>query len=292
MHTLQGSTGVPKGVQITHRSFVNLLMCVGPKLGFTANDTVLSITPLAFDVAAAELFLPLVAGGRLMLADQETAAGGRRLRDALETCGATVLVATPSVLRLLLESGWQGGKNLRVCATGETLPSELAMELLKRTSLVWNLYGPTETTVWSTAYAVRSVEAPICIGVPIGNTQCYVLDFGLQPLPIGEVGELCIGGDGLARGYMNRPELTSEAFVPSPFGDDRDARLYKTGDRARFLPDGNIECLGRLDNQVKIRGVRIELGEIEVALGRHTALTACAVTVRDDDRPHNVPTRN
>lgn len=280
-----GSTGVPKGVEIAHRSLVNLLVSVQPKLEITCNDILLSITPLAFDVAAAELFLPLMAGARLVLADQDTAAGGKRLQEGLVNCGATVLVATPSILRLLVESGWQGSRNLRVHSTGESLPPELAKELLKRSPSVWNLYGPTETTVWSTAYRVNSADEPICIGVPIGNTQCYVLDSDMQPLPIGEAGELYIGGDGLARGYVNRPELTGERFIQNPFSAEAGSRLYKTGDRIRYLKDRNLECLGRLDDQVKIRGVRIELGEIEVILGRHPALAACAVAVRDDDRP-------
>jgi amino acid adenylation domain-containing protein len=277
-----GSTGVPKGVQITHRSVVNLLTSMQPKLAITAEDTILAITPLQFDVATAEIFLPLVAGSCLVVASQEAAAGGKRLGEALESSDATVLVATPSILRLLLESGWQGSRHIRVHATGEALPRELARELVKKCSSLWNLYGPTETTVWSTAFRVSSADAPICIGVPIGNTQCYVFDSHLQPLPIGVTGELYIGGDGLARGYLNRPELTDENFIRNPFRDEAGSRLYKTGDQARYLSDGNIVCLGRLDNQVKIRGVRVELGDIEAILGQHPAVGACVAAVYDD----------
>ena len=277
-----GSTGVPKGVQIINRSLVNMLTSAQTRPGFTANDTILAATRLTFDVAALELFLPLIAGGRVVLASRETAEDGERLKEGLKGSAATVFQATPSTYRLLLESGWQGSKDIRIQAAGEALAPELARELLKRGASLWNLYGPTETTVYSTMCRVISAEGPISIGTPIGNTQCYVLDPHLQPLPIGVAGELHIGGAGLARGYLNRPELTAEKFIHHPFSDEPGARLYKTGDLARYLPDGNIEFLGRLDNQVKIRGFRIELGEIEAALQEHPAVSAAVVVMRED----------
>ncbi|HMD99889.1 MAG TPA: amino acid adenylation domain-containing protein, partial [Terriglobia bacterium] len=277
-----GSTGVPKGVQIPHRSLVNMLTWAETRTGFTSNDTILAATRLTFDVAASELYLPLITGGRVVLASKETSVDGDRLKGRLAGSGATVFQATPSTYRLLLESGWQGSEGLRIQAAGEALAPELARALLKRGASVWNLYGPTETTVFSTACRVTSAEGPISIGTPIANTQCYVLDPHLQPLPIGVAGELCIGGTGLARGYLNRPELTAEKFVHHPFSNEPGARLYKTGDLARYRPDGNIEFLGRLDNQVKIRGFRVELGEIEAALEEHPAVSAVVVVLRED----------
>jgi acyl carrier protein len=157
----------------------------------------------------------------------------------------------------------------------------LADELLARSSDVWNFYGPTETTIWSTAWKVIP-DAPIMIGRPVANTQLYILNSQLQPVPVGVAGELHIGGHGVARGYLGRPELTAEKFIANPFSQDRAARLYKTGDWARFQPDGTVELLGRIDQQVKIRGFRIELGEIETALRRHAAVADALVTARED----------
>ena len=174
--------------------------------------------------------------------------------------------ATPATWRLLLDAGWTGSAQLKVLCGGEALPRELAQQLLARAAAVWNLYGPTETTIWSAVSKVEPGDGPVPIGRPIANTQLYLLDRHLQPVPIGVPGELYIGGAGVARGYLNRPELTAEQFIPHPFSDEPGARLYKTGDLARYLPDGNLEFLGRLDHQVKLRGFRIELGEIEAVL--------------------------
>jgi len=278
-----GSTGVPKGVQVSHRSLVNMLLSAQKRPGISARDTILAATRLTFDVANLELFLPLITGARVVLASRETALDGTRLGKRLISSGATIFQATPSTFRLLLESGWQGGEDLKLQAAGEILTPELAKDLLKRGSSLWNLYGPTETTVYSTVFRVRSAEGPVPIGTPISNTQCYVLDRYLQPVPIGVVGELYIGGDGLARGYLNQPELTAEKFIPDPFRQHPGARLYRSGDVARYLPDGNIEFLGRLDNQVKIRGFRVELGEIEAGLERHADVKTAAVVLREDE---------
>ncbi len=276
-----GSTGRPKGVEVLHSAVVNLLQSIGQKTGFRGTDTLLAVTTLSFDIAGLELFLPLTAGGRVLLADSQTAGDGTRLGALLESANATVMQGTPATWRLLLEAGWRGQKDLTIFCGGEALKPDLARELLARGKEVWNFYGPTETTIWSTAWKVAS-DQPISIGRPLANTRCYILDKHLRPLPVGTAGELHIGGQGLARGYLRRQELTAEKFIPSPFGADGQSRLYKTGDLARYAPDGSIECLGRLDHQVKVRGFRIELGEVESALREHRSIAGALVTARDD----------
>lgn len=274
-----GSTGQPKGVQITHRSVVNLLESAADKLRFTGADNLLAVTTLSFDIAALELFTPLVTGARLTIASREAAADGLQLSSLLESSHATIMQATPATWRLLLESGWNGSSDLKIICGGEALKAALAAELLAHSAEVWNFYGPTETTIWSTAAKVAQDDL-VTIGHPLANTQLYILDSLLRPVPVGAVGELHIGGDGLARGYLNRPELTAEKFVANPFVSG--ARIYKTGDLARFLPDGSVECLGRVDHQVKVRGFRIEPGEIENALRQYPAVAEALVTARED----------
>ncbi|OLE49545.1 MAG: hypothetical protein AUI36_20375 [Cyanobacteria bacterium 13_1_40CM_2_61_4] len=217
-----------------------------------------------------------------MLADREEATDGAQLAAKIANAGVTVMQATPATWRLLLSSGWQGNKSLRIFCGGEALSRELADRLLERCAALWNLYGPTETTIWSTVAKVEPGVDPIIVGRAIANTQIYVLDNGLQPVPVGVPGELFIGGDGLARGYLHRPELTAEKFIRHPFGSGPEARLYRTGDRARWRADGNIELLGRLDHQVKIRGFRIELGEIESVLQQAPGVREAVVVVRQD----------
>jgi hypothetical protein len=190
--------------------------------------------------------------------------------------------ATPATWRLLLLAGWEGREGFKVLAGGEALPRDLVDELVDRAGGVWNMYGPTETTVWSTCEYVTATEGPVLIGRPIGNTQVYVLDADLQPVPVGVPGELYIGGRGVARGYLHAPDLTLERFVPDPFAAEPGGRLYRTGDQVRYRPDGRLEYLGRLDNQVKLRGFRIELGEIETVLSTHQALQQVVVAVRED----------
>ncbi|OLE50111.1 MAG: hypothetical protein AUI36_19705 [Cyanobacteria bacterium 13_1_40CM_2_61_4] len=277
-----GSTGRPKGVEIAHRSLVNFLAAMQPEPGLTAKDTLLAVTTTSFDIAALELHLPLTVGARVVLVTRDTARDGTRLREKLATSGATLMQATPATWRLLLDAGWQGSKDLKILCGGEALPRELANELVRRSQSVWNMYGPTETTIWSTLYRVGSADGPVFIGRPIANTEIYVLDNQLQPVPMGVAGELYIGGDGLARGYLDRPELTAEKFIPNSVSKEPGARLYKTGDRARYWPDGNIEFLGRLDDQVKIRGRRIELGELEAVLGSHPGVREAVVLARED----------
>ncbi len=277
-----GSTGRPKGVQIYHRSLVNLLTSMRARPGLTEEDSLLAVTTISFDIAALELYLPLMVGARCVLASRESSGDGQRLWSMLDDYEITVMQATPSTWKLLLESGWPGKADLKILCGGEAMPRELAEQLISRACSVWNMYGPTETTVWSSLHRVTSSAGLIPIGRPIGNTQMYLLDRNMQPVPVGVIGELYIGGDGLARGYRNRPELNAEKFIPNPFGCEPGARLYKTGDVARCRADGNIECLWRIDNQVKVRGFRIELGEIESVLREHPATRDVCVIVRED----------
>lgn len=276
-----GSTGVPKGVEITHRALVNFLCSMRDEPGIAADDVLLAVTTLSFDIAGLELYVPLIAGARVVIASHAVAADGIRLRELLESSKATIMQATPITWRMLLAAGWQGTPGLKVLCGGEAFPGDLVEPLLLRSAEVWNMYGPTETTIWSTVYRIGSKEAPLLIGRPIANTSIYILDDHMMPVPIGVIGELYIGGDGLARGYLNRPELTAQRFISYSFKANHQERLYKTGDLARYCHDGNIECLGRSDFQVKIRGYRIELGEIETVLQKHPSVHSTVVAARD-----------
>ncbi len=282
-----GSTGKPKGVQIAHRAVVNFLNSMRQEPGLTEQDVLLAVTTISFDIAALELYLPLIVGARIVLVRREVASNAAELLKTLAKSGATVMQGTPATWRLLLAAGWQGNKQLRILCGGEPLTRELANQLQELSNCVWNMYGPTETTTYSVIYKVEPGNSPVAIGRPIANTQIYLVDQYLRrkgdpikPVPIGVPGELLIGGVGLARGYLNRPELTDERFIPNPFSDEPGARLYKTGDLARYLPDGNIEFIERIDHQVKIRGFRIELGEIEAALSQHPAVRETVVLAR------------
>lgn len=274
-----GSTGKPKGVQISHRAVVNLLTSVAGTTQFSAKDHLLAVTTFSFDIAALEIFMPLIVGARLTIVGREIAADATQLAPLMESSGANVMQATPATWRLLLENGWSGNQNLKIFCGGEALTRALADQLLPRAQEVWNLYGPTETTIWSGVWKVEP-DKPVSIGRPVANTQFYILDKNLQATPICVAGELHIGGDGLARGYFKRPELTAEKFIENPFVKGQ--RIYKTGDLARFLPDGTVECLGRTDHQVKVRGFRIELGDIESALRKNPAVHEALVTAREE----------
>ncbi|MES1245844.1 MAG: amino acid adenylation domain-containing protein [Acidobacteriota bacterium] len=276
-----GSTGRPKGVQIHHGALSNFLSTAARRLSFVGGDTVLAITTASFDIAVIELLLPLTVGARVLMVARDVVADGERLRAAVEEPGVTVLQATPATARLLVDAGWRGDDRIRVLNSGEALPRDLADLLLARAGIVWNGYGPTETTVWSTLDRVGP-GGPVTIGTPLDNTQVYVLSPEGDPVPVEATGELFLGGDGLARGYLGRPDLTAERFLPSPFSAVPGARIYRTGDLASWLPDGRILCLGRIDHQVKIRGVRIELGEIEVTLRQHPSVREAVVLVRED----------
>src|SRR5215813_12705730 len=276
-----GSTGKPKGTEIPHSALVNLLRSMQKRPGLIAADTLLSVTTLSFDIAALELFLPLVTGARLLLASREAALDPSELASLIERYQVTVMQATPSTWRMLVESPWQGRPGLKILCGGEALPRDLANELCQRADSVWNMYGPTETTIWSALHLVTRGDDAIVIGRPIDNTRMYILDKTLQPVPVGIPGELFIAGAGLARGYWQRPELTAERFVPEP-ATINGLRMYRTGDLARFHADGTIEVLTRIDNQVKIRGHRIELAEIEATLEQHERVRQAVVSARGD----------
>ena len=278
-----GSTGLPKGVRVTHRSVVNLLTAMARRPGLAAHDVVPAITTVSFDIAALELFLPLCVGARTVIVETAEAMDGIALLARMRRCGATLVQATPTTWRMLLEAGFQPMAGLRMLAGGEPLPRALADQLLAGGGELWNMYGPTETTIWSAAHAATTGAGPVTIGGPIDNTSFYVVDRHGQPQPIGVPGELLIGGDGVADGYHNRPDLTQEKFVLDRFGSGSPAaRLYRTGDLARHRPDGEVELLGRIDLQVKLRGFRIEIGEIEAVLARHALLQASAVVLREE----------
>jgi len=278
-----GSTGKPKGVQLEHRSVVNFLCSMQREPGFSQSDILVAVTTLSFDIAGLEMYLPLVTGGRVVIAPREATYDGRLLSALIERSKATVMQATPATWRVLFESGWPGKGDLKVLVGGEALPAELARELMQRCGQVWNMYGPTETTIWSSVYKVQGDEARILpIGRPIANTSFYILDQDRQPVAVGSEGELYIGGEGLARGYFERPELTSEKFVSDPFSDRPQARMYRSGDLVRSREDGNVEYLGRLDHQIKIRGFRIELGEIEAVLDQHSDVLRSVVVAQEE----------
>jgi len=277
-----GSTGNPKGVEVRHRSLTNLLRAMQENPGLDKTDVLAAVTTLSFDIAGLELFLPLCVGAKLVIVGRETASYGVQLIDYLKKVDATVMQATPVTWKQLIEAGWSGTPALKVLCGGEEFPRDLANELVKRSSSVWNLYGPTETTIWSAAYKVTAGEGPVPIGHPIANTRFYVLDKNLQLAPLGAAGELCIGGEGLARGYLNRAELTTEKFVADPFSDEPVGRLYRTGDLVRRRGDGTLEFLGRIDDQIKLRGFRIELGEIQSVLASHPDIKDSVVLLRED----------
>ncbi len=277
-----GSTGRPKGVVLPHRAVVNFLASMRKAPGLTANDRLLAVTTLSFDIAVLELFLPLVTGARVVLALREEAMDGEALRRLLDEHDINVMQATPTTWHLLVDAGWRPKLPFRVLCGGEALPPSLAVSLSGLGVELWNMYGPTETTVWSTIARIDDPTQRITIGRPIDNTEVWVLDEEQRPCPVGAEGELCIGGAGVATGYHNRPDLTAERFVPDPFSERPGARLYRTGDLGRWRDDGTLEHLGRLDFQVKIRGYRIELGEIEARLAALPGVSRAVVVARED----------
>ncbi|MBI4206771.1 MAG: amino acid adenylation domain-containing protein [Betaproteobacteria bacterium] len=281
-----GSTGRPKGVVVPHRAVVNFLTSMAREPGLTENDVLVAVTTLSFDIAVLELLLPVTLGATVVIAAPDEATDGRALSALLDQHRATVMQATPVTWRMLVETGWTGRVPFKALVGGEALPKDLADQLIARGVELWNLYGPTETTVWSTCARITDPSGGITIGRPIANTSVRILDARKNLSPIGVPGELYIGGDGVALGYWNRPELTAERFIPDPFSTAPGATLYRTGDRARWCNDGTLEHLGRLDDQVKVRGFRIELGEIETVLAGHPDVHQAAVhlwTVKPND---------
>lgn len=270
-----GSTGRPKGVEIEHRALANLLAAMRAAPGFTARDSLLAVTTLSFDIAALELFLPLLCGGRLILAPADTARDPDALAALIVREKPTTMQATPTTWRALIEAGWPGDPGLTILCGGEPLSRDLAEQLSRRSARLFNLYGPTETTIWSTIAEVAGGGGAVPIGRPIANTGTWVLDANGALVPPGVVGELHISGAGLARGYRQRPDLTAERFGEAAALPG--IRLYRTGDLARQGRDGTLFCLGRTDHDEKIRGYRVAVEEIEGALARHPAIAAAAV---------------
>ena len=276
-----GSTGRPKGTMIEHRSVTNLLASMIRVPGITAADTTLSLTTISFDVSVAELFLPLAVGAKVVIGSRETARDPKLIAALIASSGARQFGATPATWRMMVDSGWRPATGMEIHCAGEALPSDLAEALVANGATLWNLYGPTEATVYASGTEVRAGER-ITIGRPLDNTRFYVLDPQMKPVPAGLLGELYIAGAGVARGYLGRPELNAEKFVPDPFATDPSARMYRTGDLVRWLSDGNVDFLGRIDHQVKIRGYRIELGEIEAALSAIAQVEQSVVLARED----------
>jgi amino acid adenylation domain-containing protein len=277
-----GSTGKPKGVEIPHRAVVNLLQAMLLRPGLKKSDTFAAITTLSFDISGLELYLPLCTGAKLVIVSREVGAFGVQLLEYLKKVNATAMQATPVTWKQLIDAGWDGNPPLKVLCGGEAFPRELANQLTKRSISVWNMYGPTETTIWSGTDEVESGSGPVPIGSPIANTQFYVLDKELQLVPLGIPGELYIAGDGLARGYLNQPGLTASRFLANPFSKQPGARMYKTGDLVLRRANGDLEFLGRADDQIKLRGFRIELGEIESVLATYAGIKEAVVLLRTD----------
>ena len=276
-----GSTGRPKGVGLTNRAVVNLLTAMAERPGMRAGDVLVGVTTLSFDIGSLELWLPLSTGGHVVVASRAVASDPRELMRLLDRAGATVMQATPATWRMLVDAGWTGRPGLKGFCGGEALSRALADSLIERGVDLWNLYGPSETTMYSTGGKVTKGLTPT-IGRPMPNTTVYILDEDLSPVPIGVPGELHIGGVGVAPGYLGRPELTAERFIAHPFDPTPGATVYKTGDLARWRPDGEVEYLGRLDHQVKIRGFRIECGEVEAALEAQPGVRSAVVVARQD----------
>ncbi|HUD31661.1 MAG TPA: amino acid adenylation domain-containing protein [Variovorax sp.] len=277
-----GSTGRPKGVAVPHRAVVNFLASMAREPGLAAGDRLVAVTTLSFDIAVLELLLPLAVGAHVVLASAAQVHDPHAMCALLARHDATAMQATPTLWRTLADAGWAGRRaGFKALIGGEPLPLALAERLLAAEGVeLWNMYGPTETTVWSTIWRVASPRAGIVIGRPIDNTTVQVLDEAGHPCPVGVPGELCIGGAGVTLGYHRQPVLTAERFPPDPESRDAAARFYRTGDLGRWRHDGQLEHLGRLDRQVKLRGLRIELGEIESALLDHPDIADGVVVTR------------
>ncbi|VTU18504.1 Tyrocidine synthase III [Variovorax sp. PBL-H6] len=279
-----GSTGKPKGVCVPHRAVANLIESMQREPGIGPDDRLAAVTTLSFDIAVAEIALPLATGAEVVIVQREDAMDGNRLRALLESEAVTILQATPGMWRILLDAQWSGPRGFRAWVGGEPVPADLAFALMDRTSEAWNVYGPTETTVWSTTWRMeRPIVAArgVSIGKPIANTGVWILDGNLQRCPIGVPGEICISGLGVTLGYLERPELTADRFVTTAI-DDTQTLVYRTGDRGRWRNDGLLEHMGRFDFQVKVRGYRVELGEIEARCNEIDGVARSVVITRED----------
>lgn len=280
-----GSTGAPKGVEVGHAALANFLGSMAEQPGFTKSDSIVAVTTVSFDIALLELLLPLCCGGRTVIASSDTLADPPELVKLINATGATMLQATPTLWRVLLEAGFQPAPGFKALCGGEPLPRDLAGQLIATGAELWNMYGPTETTIWSSCGRITDASRPIAIGAPIANTELHVLDDSGSLAPIGVPGELYIGGRGLAKGYLGQPDLTTRAFSMVSVGSGEPKRLYRTGDVAIRNADGSVQLLGRRDQQVKVRGFRIELEEIEAALRGVSGVRDAAVTVERAGTP-------
>ncbi|MFD3554355.1 amino acid adenylation domain-containing protein [Streptomyces goshikiensis] len=274
-----GSTGRPKGTRISHRSLANLVNHFAGRLAVTAEDALLWLTTFSFDISALELLVPLLRGGRVVVAPDQARTDGHALARTIRKHRVGIVQATPTTWRMVLQDAADALSGCRVLCGGEPLPEELARRLGQAAGEVWNVYGPTETTVWSAAGRIEpGGHTTVTVGRPIANTTAFVIDPDGRELPVGVTGELCLAGSGVAIGYHNRPELTEDRFRH----DDRYGRHYRTGDLARWLPDGTLQVIGRTDRQVKLRGNRIELAEAESVLLAHEDVRTVAVVVAGD----------
>lgn len=275
-----GTTGKPKGVQVTQQGLINLLFAMKKEVDFTEDEVLLAITPFTFDISGVEIYLPLLFGASLVLADKTMRFDPHTLIKAMTHHRITTMQATPATWQILINAGWENKQQIKMICGGESLNTWLATKLFNTRASLWNFYGPTETTIWSTCHKVKKIDlthSSIPIGKPLANTQVYILDEQLKVQPIGGIGELYIGGDGVAHGYLNNEELNRKCFIPDPFSTEPNNKLYKTGDLAFWSAQGELHCLGRIDTQMKIRGYRIEAEAIENALMNFDGIKECVV---------------
>jgi len=276
-----GSTGKPKGVKVSHANTINLLFSLAKQPGINKKDKIFAHTTISFDLTIMEIFLPLLHGACVVLVDEETKRDGRLLLEKAIQDNITIMWGTPGIWQILLDSGWNKPLSIKVLIGGEAVPLPLARKLLSKCRELWNIYGPTETTVCCLLTKISEKDDPITVGRPIANTHIYLVDEMGNPVKNGEIGEIAIGGDGVSLGYLNRPELTAERFVPDPYSEKENDKMYLSGDLGKLLPNGQVQCLGRKDDQVKIRGNRIELGEIESVLNTLPNIKRATVVVND-----------
>ena len=274
-----GSTGKPKGVQIHHAALTNFLLAMQQLPGIKQCDRLLALTTLSFDISCLELYLPLITGATIVLATSQISRDGQQLMRYIAQNHVSMIQATPATFQMLYQLDWHPPKKIKILCGGEALPLELANKLQEQAGSVWNVYGPTETTVWSSIYKLNGHNDKPLIGKPIRNTTFYVLDKHLKPVPVGVIGELFIGGQGVSRGYLNRPELTSERFIVNPITGNKQEKVYRTGDLVKYLDDGNLEYISRVDFQIKLRGFRVELGEIESILDAYPGIIQSICTI-------------
>lgn len=281
-----GSTGQPKGVEVSNLSLANFLLSMRKEPGFSNKDRLLAVTPLTFDISLLELFLPLISGAQVILDGIKFAKDGEELASLIDKHRITVMQATPALWQLLVSSGWKGAPDLKILCGGESLNRELANKLCERAKSVWNMYGPTETTIWSTCAQISAHPETdlISVGKPIANTSIYLLDQEMNIVPDGVVGQIYIEGAGIAKGYVNRPDLTSVAFINKSIEIEsaisaKCSRLYATGDLGKISSDGQLIHLGRMDHQIKLNGFRIEPGDIESALNQHPNIDDSLVVI-------------